>query len=452
MKVMALALSLGGLLLGCASVDSAEAFPEVEAVARERVGAGLQWIRGTAEDAEVDRKVREILANPLSVEAAVQIALLNNRKLQATYEELGVAQADLVQAGLLKNPVFSGMVRFPTGSTGVTNLEFDLVGSFLELLFLPARMQVAALEFEERKLRVSHAVLELASQTRSTYYSAISSRQVAEMRRLVAQAAEASAEFAKRLHEAGNLSELAMTLEQASYEQARIDWSKAESAVMDARERLTRLMGLWGKGADWKAPERLPDVAGEELPLERAEGLAISRRLDFKAALREVQVMSASLGLTRQTRWLGGFDLGASAERDSEGVRVVGPTFSVPLPIFDQGQARIAQGEGLLRMSEHHLTALAVDIRSEVRSLRARLVQDRYRIDHYAKVVIPLRERAVGLTQERYNFMLIGAFELLEAKRREFDAYQEFIETVRDYWITRSEFLHAIGGAVPEKP
>lgn len=451
MKTIALALSLGGLLLGCASVDPAASFPEVEALALERVGAGLHWIRGTEADAEVDRKVKELLAGPLSVEAAVQIALLNNRTLQASYEELGVAQADLVQAGLLKNPVFGGSVRFPTSGSGVPNLEFDLVGSFLELLFLPARKQVAALELEERKLRVSHGVLDLASQTRSTYFATIAARQIADLRRLVAQAAEASAEFAKRLHDAGNLTELAMTLERASYEQARIDWSRAESTVVETRERLTRLMGLWGQGADWKAPERLPDVVAEELPLDRAERLAISRRLDFKAALREVQVVSSALGLTQQTRWLNEFDLGASAERETDGSWTVGPNFSVQLPIFDQGQARIAQGEAFLRMKEHRLTALAVDIRSEVRSLRIRLVQERYRIEHYLKVVIPLRERAVALTQEQYNFMLVGAFELLEAKRREFDAYQEYIETVRDYWITRSEFLHAIGGAVPPK-
>jgi outer membrane protein, heavy metal efflux system len=452
MRIVALAVSLGGLLVGCSSVDPAAAFPDVQALAQERVGAGLHWIRGTPEDAEVDRKVRELLSTPLAVEAAVQIALLNNRMLQATYEELGVAQADLVQAGLLKNPVFGGMVRFPTKKPGMTNLEFDLVGSFLELLFLPARKQVAALEFEERKLRVSHAVLELAARTRSTYYAAISARQVADLRRLVAFAAEASAEFAKRLHDAGNLTELAMTLEKASYEQARLDWSRAESAVTETRERLTRLMGLWGNGTNWQAPERLPDVPAEELALDRAERLAISRRLDFKAALREVQVVSAGLGLTHQTRWMGEFELGASAERDTGGDWVVGPTFSLPIPVFDQGQARIATGEALLRMREHRLTALAVDIRSEVRSLRDQLMQVRYRAEHYVKVVIPLRERAVALTQEQYNFMLVGVFELLEAKRREFDAYQEYIESVRDYWVIRSEFLHAIGGAVPEKP
>jgi cobalt-zinc-cadmium efflux system outer membrane protein len=452
MKTVAMALVLVSLLSGCASVDPRESFSDVEKAARDRAGARLQWILGAAEDAQVEREVRKLLETPLTVEGAVQIALLNNRSLQATYEELGVAQAELVQAGLLKNPVFTGMLRFPTQTSGVTNFEFDVVGNFLQLLFLPARKQVAALELEERKLRVSHAVLELASQARSGYYAAISARQIADMRRLVAQAAEASAELAQRLHEAGNLSELGMTLERASYEQARLDWSKAETEVSVSRERLTRVMGLWGPAVEWKAPERLPDIASEELPLERAERLAISRRLDFQAALRELQVLASSLGLTQQTRLLGAFDLGASGERDPEGKWVVGPALSIELPLFDQGQARVSQGEAFLRMGEHRLTALAVDIRSEVRSLRVRLVQGRYRIDHYAKVVIPLRERAVALTQERYNFMLVGAFELIEAKRREFDAYQEYIEAVRDYWLTRSDFLRAIGGAVPEKP
>ncbi len=448
MRLLGFALALAASAIGCASVPPEAGFSDVQALAQERVGVRLHWTRGTPEDAEVDRRVRELLAAPLTVDAAVQIALLNNRKLQAAYEELGVAQADLVQAGLLRNPVFGGAFRYPTDPPRSANLEFDLLGNFLQLLFLPARKQAAALEFEEQKLRVTHAVLELAAETRSAYFAAISARQVADMRNLVAQSAEASAEFAKRLHEAGNLSELSTTLERAAYEQARVVWSRTESVVVELRERLTRLMGLWGEAVNWKAPERLPDVPAEELPLDRAEKLAISRRLDFKASLREVQVMAAVLGLTRRERWFGGeFDLGASAEREPGGDWAIGPALAVQIPVFDQGQAQIARAEALLRQREHRLTALAVDIRSQVRSLRDRLMRERYRLEHYLKVVIPLRERAVALTLERYNFMLVGAFELLEAKSREFDAYQQYIEAVRDYWITRFEFIHAIGGS-----
>ena len=445
--------SMAVLLAGCASISPDESFEEVQEVAQERLRARLQWIRGTVDDAEVGRGVRELLKQPLSLDAAVQIALLNNRELQAAYEDLGVAQSDLVQAGLLRNPVFGGVLRYPTEAPRSANIELDVALSFLELLFLPSRRQAAALSLEEAKLRVAHAVLALASRVRAAYYGAIAARQVADLRRLVADAADASAELARRLHAAGNLSELAWTLQQAAQAQARMDLSRAQTAVVATRERLTRLMGLWGSAAAWTAPEKLPDVPAEEMPLDRAERLAIARRLDLRAGLREVQAAAAALGLTRTTRWLGDdLHAGASAEREPGGDWLVGPSLEAEIPLFDQGQAKVARGTALLRQREHRLAALAVEIRSDVRELRDRLVQDRRRAEHYAKVIIPLRERAVALTQERYNFMLAGAFELLQAKREEFDAYQAYLEVVRDYWTTRSDFLHAIGGPDPETP
>jgi cobalt-zinc-cadmium efflux system outer membrane protein len=450
MRPFVLSTSILAFALGCASPDPAAGFADVQAEVQARVGAELQWIRGTEEDAEVDRKVRDLLKSPLTVDAAVQVTLLNNRSLQAAYEDLGIAQADLVEAGLLENPVFSGAARYPSDSPRKPHLEFDLVGNFLSLLFLPARQQAASLEVEEQKLKVTHAVLELASQARTAYYDCIAGRQVVDLRKLVAEAGEASAEFAKRLYDAGNVSELAWTLERDSFEQARLDWSRAESVALAARERLTRLMGLWGEYANWIAPEKLPDVPANEVSFDQAERLAISRRMDFQASLREVQVAATALGLTRQVRWLGtNLEIGASTEREN-GEWAVGPALSVQVPLFNQGHARNLRGEAILRQREHRMAALAVDIRSEVRTLRDRLVQDRRRAEHMIKVVVPLRERAVELQQERYNFMLSGTFELLESKRREFDAYQEYIEAVRDYWVTRSEFLHAIGGSVPE--
>jgi cobalt-zinc-cadmium efflux system outer membrane protein len=451
MRRLVFSAPLLAALVGCASPDPATNFADVQAVAQERIGAGLQWIRGTNEDAEVIQRADDLLKSPLSVEGAVQIALLNNRSLQATYEDLGIAQADLVKAGLLENPVFSGAARYPSESPRKPHFEFDLVGNFMSLLFLPARQQAASLELEEQKLKVTHAVLELASQTRTAYYEAIAGRQVADLRRLVAEAAEASSEFAKRLYDAGNVSELAWTLERDSFEQARLDWSRSESAASAARERLTRHMGLWGDRVNWKVPEKLPDVPATEVSVDQAERLAMSRRMDFQASLREVQFAATTLGISRQQRWLGtDLEVGMSAERESGGDWAVGPALGIQIPLFDQGQARNLRGEAILRQREHRLTALAVDIRSEVRMLRDKLIQDRRRAEHLIKVVVPLREKAVELQQEKYNFMLSGTFELLESKRREFDAYQEYIEAVRDYWVTRSEFLHSIGGSVPE--
>jgi cobalt-zinc-cadmium efflux system outer membrane protein len=445
-KAVLVLASSGGLLWGCASVDPEAGFPDVQKVVQERLGKRARWLQGKPEDADVEQAVRDLLKVPLTVDAAVEIALLSNRTLQANYEDLGIAQADLVQAGLLRNPVLFGSARFPTRTPKGTNVEVDITQSFLELLFLPARKDIASLEFEQAKLRVAHAVLDLAAETRSAYYTAVGARQVADMRKMIAQATEASALFAERLHEAGNLSELAMTLEQASHEQSRQEWTKAEAEVITSRERLTKLMGLWGEGANWKAPDKLPAVPADEMSLEKIETLAISRRLDLAVLREESRVLSAGLALAGRVRWFGELSVGVDGERDSDNHKVIGPNLSVQLPIFDQGQANLARLEALLRQRENRMAALAVDIRAEVRSLRDRLMLGRYRIEHMLKVVIPLREKAVALTQEQWNFMLVGAFELIESKRREFEAYQDTIDAVRDYWITKSDLVRALGG------
>jgi cobalt-zinc-cadmium efflux system outer membrane protein len=449
-KAVLLSCAASGLLAGCASVDPAAGFPDVQSTVQERLGKRIRWFLGKPEDAEVEQAIRNLLKEPLTVDAAVEIALLSNRSLQATYEELGVAQADLVQAGLLRNPVLFASARFPTTAPKGTNIEVDVSQSFLELLFLPARKDIAALEFEQAKLRVAHAVLDLAAETRSAYYGAVGARQIADMRKVIAQATEASALFAQRLYEAGNTTELAMTLERASHEQSRQELAKAESDVVSSRERLTKLLGLWGGEAQWKAPPKLPDVPNQEMPLDQLESLAVSRRLDLALLREEVRSLSAGLALAGRVRWFGELTLGVDGERESDHHTVIGPNLSVQLPIFDQGQATLARLEAFVRQREDRLAALAVNIRAEVRSLRDRLMLSRYRIEHLLKVVIPLRERAVALTQEQWNFMLVGAFELIESKRREFEAYHDYIDAVRDYWITKSDLVRALGGNTKE--
>jgi cobalt-zinc-cadmium efflux system outer membrane protein len=120
------------------------------------------------------------------------------------------------------------------------------------------------------------------------------------------------------------------------------------------------------------------------------------------------------------------------------------------LPIFNQRQADIARLEARLRQSQKRLAAQAVNIRSEVRSLRSRLMMQRHLVEHYKKVMIPLQERIVNLTLQEYNYMLTGVFDLLIAKQKEFDNYQKYIETVRDYWITRAQIQRVVGGRLPD--
>jgi outer membrane protein, heavy metal efflux system len=437
------------LAMGCAHIPKEAGFGDVQRLVGERVDHRLHWNRGSAEDDRVAEAIDKLLAEELSADAAVQIALLNNGSLQASYDELGITQADVVQAGLLENPVFMGRVRFPHAPPSVTNLEFDVAQDFLSLLMLPARKRLAAAQFEQTKLHVATEVLKLAIEVEKAYYELLGAKSVAALRRLVVETGEASYDMARRLHGAGNLSDLNLSNERGQYEQARVMLAKSEAKVLTVRERLTRLMGLWGRDRSWEVPGRLPDLPRDEIPLEHLESLAIANRLDLGAARQEVKVFAEALGISRDFRWIAAAELGVSSERDTDGQWVTGPALTLELPLFDQHQAKLARQEAQLRQSQNRLIALAVSIRSEVRSLRNDLLTARYLVEHYKTVIIPLRERIVKLTQEEYNYMLAGVFELLMAKLQELDAYQEYLEAVRDYWMTRAELRHAVGGRLP---
>ena len=450
-RISTISLSLFIMVItGCAQVPKEAGFGDVQKLVHQRIDYRLHWNQGSAEDEQVARAIEDLIKKELSVDAAVQIALLNNQQLQATYEDLGITQADVVEAGLLENPVFFGQARFPDKSPSMTNLEFEVTQNFLNILMLPARKKLAAMQFEEVKLRVADEVLKLADDVRAAYYQTLGASQIKQMRQHIAEAAGASYEMARRIYAAGNISDLNLASEQGHYEQARMDYAESTTIVVETREQLIRLMGLWGAQTKWKVPGMLPDVPAEEIALEHLESLAIKNRLDLASARQEVEVLAQALGVTLDWRWIGKADVGISTERDPDGQWVTGPSLTLELPIFNQRQADIARLEARLRQGQKRLAAQAVNIRSEVRSLRSRLMMQRHLVEHYKKVMIPLQERIVNLTLQEYNYMLTGVFDLLIAKQKEFDNYQKYIETVRDYWITRAQIQRVVGGRLPD--
>ena len=435
-----------GALISCASVPRDAGFEDVQTLVGNRMDQRLHWNKGSLPDQEVARAVDELLVSELTPEAAVQIALLNNPGIQAVYEDLGVSQADVVEAGLLDNPTIFGQARLPDGSSGATNLEFGIAQNFLNLLMLPARKNLAALQFEQKKLLVADAVIQLAANVRKTYFVTVGAAVTRDLQKQKVAAAGNAFELALRMHAAGNLSDLELAGQQVRYEQARIDLAAREGRYLEARENLTRLMGLWGERTDWSLMSEPPDIPDQALPLDHIESVAIANRLDLAAARKEVDAMAQALGITVDWRWVGSVEIGLSTERDTDRTWVTGPSLSIELPLFNQRQADIARLEARLRQSHQRLTAQAVQIRSEVRSLRDRLVMKRQLIEHYNKTLLPLKRRIVDLTLKNYNYMLMGAFDLLEAKQSEIETHQQYKTALGDYWVIRTDLQRAMGG------
>lgn len=441
------------LLAGCASTSPKEPFKDVSRDVATRSGHTIHWNQATDDDKAAERAIDRILAGELTADGAVQVALLSNPSLQAKFEELAISQADLVQAGLLENPSFTFGRTAWEAEHIAPNLFASVEQDFLGILTLPLKKRVAATELEATKLEVGDHVLELAAEVREAFYAAQAAEQVVAMRRLVDEASQMSSELARRQYDAGNMSDLALSTELSLAAQTSLDRKRAEGEAAVLRETLNKRMGLWGPRTAWKMATRLPELPAAEPALEHLESLAIGQRLDVAAARRNVQAMQYALGLAKTTRWVGTVNVGVEAGRLRHNRRFsFGPSVTLEIPLFDQRQAQIARLEAFVRQGESELRALAVDVRSDVRSSRARVLTARSVVEDYRKVLVPLRESVVRFSQEQYDAMLLGAYQLIQAKQAEFDAYREYIEALRDYWIAKSDLERAVAGRVDAPP
>jgi cobalt-zinc-cadmium efflux system outer membrane protein len=437
------------VMAGCTSTSAKPAFDDVARTVKARSGHVVRWSQDTADDEKAEKSTDELLRRELTADAAVQVALLSSPSLRAKLEELAIAQADLVQAGLLKNPVFTVGRTAWEAEHIAPNLFATVEQDFLDIVTMPMRKRVAATELEATKLEVADHVLDLASQVREAFYTAQATEQVVAMRRLVEEAASTSAELARRQHEAGNMSDLALHTQLGLSAQTTLDRKRAEGEAAVAREKLNKLMGTWGPRTAWKVGSKLPELPTEEAPLERLESVAIAQRLDVGAARRNVQTMRYGLTLAKTTRWTGTVNVTVEGGRLRHSKHLsFGPSVALEIPLFDQRQAQIAKLEAYARQGEAELRALAIEVRADVRSSRARLLTTRSIVEDYGKVVVPLRENIVRFSQEQYDAMLLGVYQLIQAKQNEFEAYREYIEALRDYWIARSDLERAIGGRI----
>lgn len=440
-------------LSGCATVSKERGHDEVGKIVRQRIGSSTYWERGTPADEQVATRVAELLGNGLDRPRAIEIALVNNPSLQATYEELGVSQAEMVQAGLLANPSLGGSIAWPVDGEGArVEYEASIVQNFLDIFVLPLRKRVAREQFTADTLRVAHEALQVAADVSKAFAEVQADTQLAELGRTVLQAAQAASDLAERQHRAGNITDLTLATERAAYQQAKLDVAREELALLTKREQLNRLLGLWGPQTEWALAEKLPDLPSEEAPLEHLETVAIRQRLDVDAARKQSLLMSNAVALARAPRLLGVFEVGVHIHQDPDGPRLFGPTLSLELPVFDRRQALLAKLEAQQRQADRRLAALSIDARSEVRIARAQLLSARQAVDHYRNVLLPLREDVVEHAMLQYNGMQIGLYELLAAKREQIEAYRAYIGSVRDYWLARAELERAMGGRIGEPP
>ena len=445
-----LGLGAGLLVLaGCASFSQDGGFAVVEQAAEQQLDKQLSWSKTTEERAVVAERVAELLAQPLSADDAVQVALLNNPGLQASFDQLGISEAERVQAGRIPNPGFS-FGRLEKGSE--VEYERGLHVNLARLIAMPMTSGMEAKRFEQVQRQTSLAVFELASQTRKAWYRAVAAEESLGFMRQVMDSAEIGAELARRLAAVGNYSKLQQAQEQSFYAEAGLGLIRAEQARLQSREQLTRLLGLWGEQIAYRLPERLPELPAEAEQLPDVERQAMSQRLDIQAMRLDAERLAKNLGLSKTTRFINVLELGVVSNKSNEEPTQRGYEISVELPLFDWSGARVAKAEAQYRQMLNRAAETAINARSQVREAYLGYQASHDVARHYRDEVLPLRARIAEENLLQYNGMFISTFELLADARKQILAVDGYLQAQRDFWIAKADLDMALLGAPSLSP
>lgn len=439
--------AVSALLGGCASFSPDGGFGTVSDLARERAGQPATWQRNQDDIDEAKARVATLLIQPLTADSATEIALLNNRGLQARFADLGIAEADRVRAGRLANPrIGFGQMR----GGGSTEIDRSVMFDILGLLALPVASPLAQRSFERAQLQAAADAVDVAHQARRAFYEAVAAQQLAHYQAQVQEAADVSSELAHRMQQVGNLSQRDRLREQAFAAEARAALVRSRQQALAARERLVRVMGLPQAPATLALPERLPDLPAEPHQPKDVEQTALERRLDVQMARRSTESTARSLGLTRATRFVNVLELGYANKSSTGQARENGYEVELELPLFDFGSTRAARAQALYMQSLHETAEVALNARSEAREAYAQYKGSYDLARHYRDEVIPVRQRLSQENLLRYNGMLIGVFELLVDAREQIASVTASITALRDHWLADTRLQAAL--ATPLSP
>jgi outer membrane protein TolC len=434
-------------LAGCASFSTDGGFSEVERLTKERVGHTPTYLRTGEQTDSAKARVAELLKQALTADSAVEMALLNNRDLQASYAQLGIAESDVVRAGRPANPSF----RFGRLSNGsATEIDRAIIFDVLSLFTMPMAQQAERRRFEQVQLQAAIDTLAVAGEARKAFFEAVTAQQLVSYAGQVKDAADASNELARRMAAAGNLNKLAQMREQSFYSDATAQLARAQHQAIATRERLTRVLALGSEQLDFRLPKRLPDLPVAPAEPKDAEQMAMDKRLDVLMAKRSTEATAQSLGLTRTTRFINVLNAGYQNKSNTGESRMNGYEIELELPIFDFGSARVARAEATYMQSVNRTAQVAVNARSEVREAYSAYRTAYDLASHYRDEVVPLHRRISDENLLRYNGMLASVFELLADAKDQIASVTGAVEALRDYWVAETNLQAALVGRSPD--
>jgi outer membrane protein TolC len=419
-------LLLAAALAACTPSLSEVRRPVDEDLAR-RLGAPL--------DPRTTVDVTALLAVPLDQTAAVKIALANNARLAAAFDELGIAGGGLGAALGLGPLEVDGALRFGTH----TERELDVVQNVLGLITGGKRRAAAHADLTAAQAVASAAALRLVARVEIAFADLLGAQQALELRRTAFDAADAAATIRERMYAAGNTTELAQARDRDAREQARLDVGRAETQLETRREVLNALLGLGGAQTSWTATGALAPLPAAPPQLDALETTAVVASLELTAGRARVTGATNLAGEQRLRTVLPELGLGVSLRDDADRGHAIGPMIRLGIPLFDWRGGERLRANAQVSRAEHELTATAIELRAAARAARVTALAAFQEARHLETVVLPLRQQIVDETLKHYNAMDADPFALLLARRELVDAGAQHLDALRRYWTAMAE-------------
>lgn len=444
MKISAWMLAALLTLAGCAQVGERIELDRRELIedVRERTGENLAPTRKEIENARV------LLESPLDMEAAVRVALALDPGLRARIAELGLASAQRESATRVSNPIAQLSLVF---FGGATELEGSFTQSLLDLITLSARREGAAARFDAARARAAHDVVRAIHDVRRAWIDArIAERRLALFREAHA-AEEAADDLAEALFATGNWTPAARSASAASEARSRVALEEAQERHDAARERLAVRLGLAeGLGERTLADgvdALTPSLASFAMPsVSESEARAFEASLELAQSRSTVAELAARAGVAGRSALMGDASAGIAVRRD-DGRSAVGPTLSLPIPLLDDGSPAHAAAAQALEAAIARHDALAIEVLADARALRARLETVLRRADAARNELVPSAREHVAAVLTQFNAMQVGVFDVLEARREEFEASDAALDALHEAWMARVDFDERLAGA-----
>jgi cobalt-zinc-cadmium efflux system outer membrane protein len=434
MKKIALCL----ILTGCTTFNLSPKVPfrDVQREVCERTGETIFWENESCLDPVF----------PLTMTEAIRICLYNSPRVKGTFASLGIAQADLAQSGLLKNPIFSMSLKYENFQGPGTIFNLGLVEEIVDLLLKSQKVKLSKIELEKRKVEVTQTVLQILGEVKKGYITLFFEEHLLEKIQTLYEAKSASVLAAERLFEAGNLTKLELSIKQALEKQFLAAFIEQKIKVNQAKQDLFVLLGFCDEPQGFILEKTIllpPNYDMEDLSTQ-----AVCASLELAQARQELSICALQFGISRIETTFPEVWAGVDSERDSD-VWFAGPNLITPIPIFDLGLAQKAKAKATLQTLCNDYLAKEIMIRAEARKLCQKIAALKEEHQIYQTELVPKLKEVTEQTQLQYNGMQLGLFALLEAKEKELEGEMKGFETWKSYWFAAIDLELFVGGLTP---